>query len=688
MKYIRLRVWILFVVLVGIVVYLFKSAAEGPGVYQSDNPITDQAVTESYPELYKAIFQRDAGKIKPFLSHESDTVRQQAWRALASTPIDSVSSYVALASQQNTETSWFAMSKHPVDFQQLRELEQQWRANPDQRPGIARLLGRQGDEQSLDFLASQIDSTHQQEYHFALAVSRLLMRHPIDESRQIRILQRAFTVTVDSVRQAYLYGWYRNPQAPLTATARDTLLSRWQVQGIGIDTPVDQYVNHIAPARTTYQITNFYNGEQNLESRVQLSVELAKSISQLEMTDRNSLAAKILLMHENPQVKLTALQSIDSKVAEGGDLYHYLTQTMLENDRLSGNIWFQALEVASAIDSSLAGKYEQRMEQHLQENPYLRSHQLAVYRQSRSEDGYLNFLQEVIEQEDPLAAMQALQSMQQFWTNLPEEAKTADRVEQIRALTFDALNLQDRGVAYMAKPLLEQEALFQKEDFERINNTLSGFSLPGDVEVYQQFGALYKERFEKQGRPVIDSLAALDYTPLNQSLADAGWEVNVSGSSTNKFRTPDWQRLWELGTAPRWTLQTEKGSITIRMEPLRAPSTVSAIDSLSRAGAYEGVPFHRVVANFVIQGGDIERQDGFGGPDFLLPTEASELEFERGAAGIASAGNDTEGSQYFMMHQWAPHLNGNYSRFGKVVEGMDVVNRIEVGDKVLSTSWH
>ena len=74
--------------------------------------------------------------------------------------------------------------------------------------------------------------------------------------------------------------------------------------------------------------------------------------------------------------------------------------------------------------------------------------------------------------------------------------------------------------------------------------------------------------------------------------------------------------------------------------------------------------------------------------DFVLPTEASELGYTRGSAGIASAGNDTEGSQYFMMHQWSPHLNGNYTRFGRVVEGMDVVDRIEKGDLVHSTTWY
>ena len=95
-----------------------------------------------------------------------------------------------------------------------------------------------------------------------------------------------------------------------------------------------------------------------------------------------------------------------------------------------------------------------------------------------------------------------------------------------------------------------------------------------------------------------------------------------------------------------------------------------------------------MIPNFVIQGGDIERKDGFGGPDFTLPTEASSLEFHRGAAGIASAGTDTEGSQYFFMHQWKPHLNAGYTRFGEVFGGIDVVDRILPGDRVVAVYWN
>jgi cyclophilin family peptidyl-prolyl cis-trans isomerase len=300
----------------------------------------------------------------------------------------------------------------------------------------------------------------------------------------------------------------------------------------------------------------------------------------------------------------------------------------------------------------------------------------------------LNRLASIVDEGEHLSVMFALQSLNTFWKDLERAEKYEDHIEQIRNIVFGALELQDRGVAYASQPILQDQALFDTDDFDRINESLPAFSLPGDIEVYQAFGSLYKKRFEQQAKPVIDSLAAMDYAPLNRSLANAGWDVEVPEKYEAHFRMPDWQRLWELGRDPVLTMRTEKGNIEIQMETLAAPATVAMIDSMNVAGNYDGVPFHRVVPNFVIQGGDIERQDGFGGPDFVIPTEANNDEFVRGAVGIASAGPDTEGSQYFIMHQWMPHLNGNYTRFGKVVDGMDVVDNIQEGDKVLSTTWY
>jgi cyclophilin family peptidyl-prolyl cis-trans isomerase len=133
---------------------------------------------------------------------------------------------------------------------------------------------------------------------------------------------------------------------------------------------------------------------------------------------------------------------------------------------------------------------------------------------------------------------------------------------------------------------------------------------------------------------------------------------------------------------PRVRIETSRGRILAELFADEAPATVEAFVGLVRAGFYNGLTFHRVVPNFVVQGGD-PNGDGTGGPGFRLPTEPSPRMYVRGMIGMASSGRDTEGSQFFIMHSAHPHLDGRYTLFGRVVEGMDVVDALEVGDRIL-----
>lgn len=689
LRYTKLQTWfILLAVVTGVIFILMYSGGER-GIYKSASPVTDSLLTATYPELYEAVANREIQDLKPFLSHGKQEIRDQAWRALASTPVDSLAPLINLAKQQNSTTAWFGISQHEIGSDQIRALEKAWLRNPAYRSGISRVLGKQGDAESLDFLMNQLDAANRgSEYQFGLAVGRLVLQYDLTENEQIGVLQNAFEADAYPATRAYLYGWYRGDESRLSAVAQDTLFSRWQVQGTGLSADVDQYVNKILPERTTSNMTIFYNGERRLDNEVQLSVELAKSIGKIEMNKQRSLAAKILLTNANPHVQIQTLRSLEGKISKGDDLYSYINGTMLADSTLANPVWLQAVQTAAQVNSNVVEEYEKRLKRIAEQHPYMLEKLLAVYEQTESPEAFLERLQGITEQENPLQTIHALQSMNRYWENLPESEQTESRITKIREMVFQALSRQDRGVAYAAQSLLRNEELFDPEDFDRINRSLLSFSLPEDIEVYQAFGSLYKDRFEARAKPTVDSLAALDYAPLNRSLAAAGWNVEVPDESQTEFRLPHWSRLWELGRNPVWTIRTEKGDIDIELSTLSAPATVSMIDSLSRAGAYDGVPFHRVIPNFVIQGGDISRGDGFGGPGFVIPTEASEQGFVRSAVGIASAGTDTEGSQYFIMHQWKPHLNGGYTRFGKVIEGMDIVDEITKGDKVLSATWY
>ncbi len=132
-------------------------------------------------------------------------------------------------------------------------------------------------------------------------------------------------------------------------------------------------------------------------------------------------------------------------------------------------------------------------------------------------------------------------------------------------------------------------------------------------------------------------------------------------------------------SAPKVRCSTARGSFVIQLDGQHAPNTVANFLNLIARGFYDDATFHRVVPDFVIQGGD-PRGDGWGGPGYTLRSEWSRLPFVRGTVGIAHAGKDTGGSQFFVTQSPQPHLNGRYTVFGQVVDGMDVVDEIQPGD--------
>ncbi|MGD8488951.1 MAG: peptidylprolyl isomerase [Anaerolineae bacterium] len=129
------------------------------------------------------------------------------------------------------------------------------------------------------------------------------------------------------------------------------------------------------------------------------------------------------------------------------------------------------------------------------------------------------------------------------------------------------------------------------------------------------------------------------------------------------------------------TIETDRGEIELELYPEHAPKTVNNFVFLAGEGFYDGVSFHRVIDNFMIQGGD-PTGTGRGGPGYRFEDElrGNPLKHETGAISMANAGPNTNGSQFFITHSPQPHLNGRHTVFGKVIKGQDVVNAIQQGD--------
>ena len=126
---------------------------------------------------------------------------------------------------------------------------------------------------------------------------------------------------------------------------------------------------------------------------------------------------------------------------------------------------------------------------------------------------------------------------------------------------------------------------------------------------------------------------------------------------------------------------TDRGTIRIRLESLEAPISSREIYELASVGFYDGLTFHRVVPNFVVQGGD-PRGDGWGGAGFILPDEPAFRPYDTGRVGIATSGPNTGSSQFFFTLAPADHLVGHYTNFGEVVHGREILTRIRVGDRI------
>ena len=221
----------------------------------------------------------------------------------------------------------------------------------------------------------------------------------------------------------------------------------------------------------------------------------------------------------------------------------------------------------------------------------------------------------------------------------------------------DAIETGDVGMMTVAANTLRNPGLAFEETFDSLvilENAMRKLRIPREIEAYNE---LQK---------------ALDY--FN------GVETKIAPPRfTHKI---DWKLVNDVKEDTRAIVKTGKGDITLKLMPVIAPGSVGNFIELVLDDFYKGKNFHRVAHNFVIQGG-CPRGDGFGSMDYAIRSELPYLHFDKGGyVGVPSAGLHTEGVQFFITQGPAPHLDGRYTIFAKVESGMDVVQKIEIGDVI------
>ncbi len=231
----------------------------------------------------------------------------------------------------------------------------------------------------------------------------------------------------------------------------------------------------------------------------------------------------------------------------------------------------------------------------------------------------------------------------------------------LKATLFELIKTGDAGISTVASDGLRRpEAQFNiklmKDSVSTLYRVMQSLKLPNDLEAYES---------------------------LRETI---NWISDTTAVAKRKVTTPksiDWSLLsQQLPTSA--IVKTNKGEIKMQLLTQNAPISVANFVSLARGGFFNGKIFHRVVPNFVAQTG-CPRGDGYGSLDFTITSELTPMHYNtEGVVGMASAGNHTECSQWFITHSPTPHLDTNYSIFAKVIEGMAIAQDLIIGDVIES----
>jgi cyclophilin family peptidyl-prolyl cis-trans isomerase/HEAT repeat protein len=222
-------------------------------------------------------------------------------------------------------------------------------------------------------------------------------------------------------------------------------------------------------------------------------------------------------------------------------------------------------------------------------------------------------------------------------------------------------------------PLLESLHSFERED-----------RYDGMTAVIQCLSALKSHKAEGDLHGLLTHSNPLVRLEAGKAIHEITGRAVVSLVEPKK--EPDWEAIAFARVNPLVEVKTEKGTFTLQLLPDEAPLTCASFASLIKRGFFDGLVFHRVVPNFVVQGGDPDGS-GWGGPGFTIRSEFGYEHYERGMVGVASSGKDSEGSQFFVTHSEQPHLDGRYTIFARLTKGMEVVDKLQIGDKIVKMSF-
>ncbi|WP_448518431.1 peptidylprolyl isomerase [Rhodoflexus sp.] len=512
-------------------------------------------------------------------------------------------------------------------------------------------LGKCADSTALQALAAfRYEAPEQaaQRYGQMLGLYRALswkrLRLPAGDSKAVGYLEATFP---DSLRIMAANYFARNPDKDYEAITRP-LLAALNDAHPHVRLNIALALSNSSAAEVQQKLLQLIQNDASYEVRVAALRALGAAKSPMQLEPVKEIIGRALC-DAQPNVAVTAAEVVRSKADQVNIKYFYSIIDSVRDSRARALVMGTVMKFHPSGGQSFIVDLIKKSS-----DPYEQGFLLkALAEHPKNADlltGYLANNNHAFVRTSALEGLLQIQSRPDFAT-LPEK-------DFVRQQITETLQSKDAALIALAAGAIAEPAngyaQYLKGDTTRLHQAKQGLPLPRDIETLIE---IEKAIAHLAGRP-----------------APAPPQI--------KHQRPiDWQTLATIPQGQEVLIRTTKGDIVFRLFPEHAPSSVVSFVKLVKQGYYNGKTFHRVVPDFVVQGG-CPRGDGYGGMDYTLRSEFAPLSYKAGMVGLASAGKDTESCQWFISHIPTPHLDGRYTIFAEVKSGMEVVHKLAVGDKI------
>jgi cyclophilin family peptidyl-prolyl cis-trans isomerase/HEAT repeat protein len=617
---------------------------------------TPAALNKFGDETIQAIYTlqdgRNASELLPYLSHDKPQYRTEAALAFASVqdtlavpPLLHMLTDTAVAARKAAAYALGQIGHSQAESDIIQHLKQE--QHPAVQAELLEALGKVATSTGAVFLNSYTPPNSSAKAGQAWGLLRAGLRQQVTQQGTAEATHLLASANPLEARLAAAHYLARAPKTDLTPYRQQLLTAATSEEAPEVRMAVVQSLAKLKASDKAKFLSNI--AQSDPDYRVRLGA--VRAMGGLEFEEiKEAVLAALQDKNINTAVATSEFLLANAASVETESLLQLLPQ--LQDARVRGNLIWVILHNSQPQNKTyLNTRYRQQYQN--ARTAYDRAHLLKALAGDYGNHTYI--ANEMFAAREPVVATTAMDALilmrqqQGFPRNLEREFSEMFR----KAVGSGDVALVGMAATAIRDPKLNLRAHYR--DYSFLVQAQQKLQLPRDMETN------------------IELQKTLDY--LN----------NKSESTTpqNPFTHPiNWALVKTIPADQQVVIRTEKGAITLQLFVEDAPGSVANFVELTRQGFFDSLYFHRVVPNFVAQGGD-KRGDGWGSSDYSIRSEFAPLRYGEGYVGMASAGKDTESNQWFITHSPTPHLDGRYTIFAKVVAGMEVVHQLEVGDRIL-----